>query len=166
MDEIASSQQMRQVLGSFATGVVVVTGDDDGTPVGFTCQSFASVSLDPPLVLFCAAHTSLSWPRIRRSGRFAVNVLANDQQAVGISFAVSGADKFATVGWQATSWGPCIDGSLASVLCEVENIYRAGDHDIVVGRVCRLVTHREIGPLVFFRGAFGLTMQEEGVATS
>jgi flavin reductase (DIM6/NTAB) family NADH-FMN oxidoreductase RutF len=166
MDEITSPQQMRRVLGSFATGVVVVTGDDDGIPVGFTCQSFASVSLDPPLVLFCAAHTSLSWPRIRRSGRFAVNVLANDQQAVGMSFAVSGADKFATVGWQPTPWGPCLDGSLASVLCDVEDIYRAGDHDIVVGRVGRLVLHREIGPLVFFRGAFGLATQGEVRATS
>lgn len=166
MDEIASPQQMRQVLGSFATGVVVVTGDDGGTPVGFTCQSFASVSLDPPLVLFCAAHTSLSWPRIRESRRFAVNVLAGDQQAVGISFAVSGADKFATVGWQPTPWGPCIDGSLASVLCDVDDVYRAGDHDIVVGRVRRLVMHREIGPLVFFRGAFGLATEVSGRATS
>lgn len=166
MDEIASPQQMRQVLGSFATGVVVVTGDDDGTPVGFTCQSFASVSLDPPLVLFCAAHTSLSWPRIRRSGRFAVNVLANDQQAVGISFAVSGADKFATVGWQPTPWGPVLDGSLAAVLCTIEQVHAAGDHDIVVGRVRHLTAYGGRGPLVFFQGRFGLASGSAGLASA
>ncbi|MBW3640658.1 MAG: flavin reductase family protein [Actinobacteria bacterium] len=156
MEHVASPEEMRRVLGSFASGVVIVTGDDDGSPVGFTCQSFASVSLDPPLVLFCPAHTSLSWPRIRASGRFAVNVLADDQQHVSARFAVKGADKFAGLAWYATTWGPAIEGTLATVLCTVEDVHVAGDHDIVVGRVQQLVTHREDAPLLFFRGAFGL----------
>lgn len=156
MDHIASSEQMRRVLGSFATGVVVVTGDDDGAPVGFTCQSFASVSLDPPLVLFCPAHSSFSWPRIRASGRFAVNVLADHQQDVCDRFATSGGDKFAALAWHSTSWGPSIEGVLATVLCTVEDVHPAGDHDIVVGRVRQLVTRTAGSPLVFFRGAFGL----------
>jgi len=156
VDQFASPEQMRLVLGTFATGVVVVTGDDDGAPVGFTCQSFASVSLNPPLVLFCPAHTSFSWPRIHASGRFAVNVLADDQQEVCDRFATSGGDKFAALPWHRTAWGPTIEGSLATVLCTIEAVHPGGDHDIVVGRVRQLVAHREVSPLVFFRGAFGL----------
>ncbi len=156
MDHIASPEQMRRVLGSFATGVVVITGDDDGTPVGFTCQSFASVSLNPPLVLFCPAHTSFSWPRIRASGRFAVNVLADHQQEVCDRFAASGGDKFAALAWHGTSWGPSIEAALATVLCTIEDVHPAGDHDIVVGRVRQLVTRPAGSPLVFFRGTFGL----------
>lgn len=156
MEHVASPEQMRRVLGSFASGVVIVTGDDDGAPVGFTCQSFASVSLDPPLVLFCPAHTSFSWPRIRTSGRFAVNVLADDQQHVSARFAVKGTDKFTGLAWYETPWGPAIEGTLATVLCTVQDVHVAGDHDIVVGRVQQLVTHREDAPLLFFRGAFGL----------
>src|SRR3546814_8349050 len=70
---------MRRAMGIFASGVTVVTGLDDDGPVGFACQSFASVSLDPPLVLFCADHGGRSWPRIRATGRFSVNVLGEDQ---------------------------------------------------------------------------------------
>lgn len=156
MDRIASPDEMRRVLGSFASGVVVVTGDDDGIPVGITCQSFASVSLDPPLVLFCPARTSLSWPRIQASGRFVVNVLAGDQQDLCDRFAVRGGDKFAGVAWEPTPWGPSLPGALATVHCLVEAVHPGGDHHIVVGRVEQLVTHREDGPLVFFRGAYGL----------
>lgn len=160
MDHIAAPEQMRRVLGSFASGVVVVTGDDGGTPVGFACQSFASVSLDPPLVLFCPAHTSSSWPRIRASGRFAVNVLADDQGEVSARFATTGVDKFDGLAWHPTQWGPSIEGVLATVLCTVQDVHPAGDHDIVVGRVQQLVTYREDGPLVFFRGAYGLPAME------
>ena len=149
--------ELRRVLGSFATGVVVVTGDVDGRPVGFAAQSFASVSLDPPLVLFCPAHTSRSWPLIRRSGRFVVNVLAADQREVSAQFARSGVDKFAGLEWEPTPWGPAIGRTLASVRCTVEQVHVAGDHDIVVGRVQQLVTHREDGPLLFFRGDYGLS---------
>jgi 3-hydroxy-9,10-secoandrosta-1,3,5(10)-triene-9,17-dione monooxygenase reductase component len=140
---------LRRVLGSFATGVVVVTGEDDEGPVGFSCQSFASVSLDPPLVLFCPAHTSASWPRIAATGRFVVNVLA--------LIATSGVDKFAGVDWSPTDWGPAIEDVLAQVMCTVQDVHPAGDHDIVVGHVQQLVTPREDGPLLFFRGDYGLS---------
>ncbi len=152
--------ELRRVLGSFASGVVVVTGEDDGQPVGFACQSFASVSLDPPLVLFCPARTSRSWPRIARSGRFAVNVLAADQQDVCARFATSGGDKFVGLTWESTRWGPALDGVLATVQCTVEDVHDAGDHHIVVGRVQQLLTHREDGPLVFFRGGYGVASDE------
>lgn len=154
---VVDPAEMRRVLGSFATGVVVVTGDVDGGPVGFACQSFASVSLEPPLVLFCPAHTSTSWPRIATTGRFAVNVLAANQRDVSTQFATTGVDKFAGLAWTPTAWGPALAGTLASVLCTVEQVHEAGDHDIVVGRVQQLVTHREDGPLLFFRGGYGLS---------
>ena len=148
---------LRRVLGSFATGVVVVTGEDETGPAGFACQSFASVSLDPPLVLFCPAHTSTSWPRIARTGRFVVNVLAADQREVCAQFATTGTDKFAGLDWSPTDWGPAIEDVLAQVMCTVQDVHRAGDHDIVVGHVQQLVTPREDGPLLFFRGDYGLS---------
>lgn len=156
VDHVVEPQEMRRVLGQFATGVTIVTGSDEGEPVGFACQSFTSVSLEPPLVLFCPAHTSSSWPRIRKGGVFSVNVLADDQLDLCKLFATSGADKFGSIDWHATPWGPALDDVLATVHCEIEDVHRAGDHDVVIGRVRRLVTHREAGPLLFFRGQFGL----------
>jgi flavin reductase (DIM6/NTAB) family NADH-FMN oxidoreductase RutF len=149
--------EMRRVLGHFATGVTVVGGFDDGTPVGFACQSFTSVSLDPPLVLFCPAHTSTTWPRIQASGSFTVNVLAEDQTDLAKRFATTGIDKFAGLDWEPTKWGPSINGVLASVHCDIQQIHAAGDHDVVIGHVRELVTHRDSGPLLFFRGQFGLS---------
>ncbi|HUR13057.1 MAG TPA: flavin reductase family protein [Mycobacteriales bacterium] len=155
-DHVVEPAEMRRVLGQFATGVTIVTGSDDGEPVGFACQSFTSVSLDPPLVLFCPAHTSSTWPRIRSGRAFSVNVLADDQLDVCKAFATSGGDKFDGVIWHQTPWGPSIEGVLATVHCDIEAVHPAGDHDVVVGRVRQLVTHREAAPLLFFRGQFGL----------
>ena len=153
--------EMRRVLGHFASGVTIVTGFDDGAPVGFACQSFTSVSLDPPLVLFCPAHTSSTWPRIQASGSFSVNVLAADQTELCKAFATSGGDKFAGTAWTSTTWGPSIDGVLATVHCDIEQVHAAGDHDVVIGRVRELVTHREDGPLLFWKGQFGLPVPGE-----
>jgi flavin reductase (DIM6/NTAB) family NADH-FMN oxidoreductase RutF len=158
VEHVASPAEMRRVLGSFATGVTVVTGDADGQPVGFSCQSFASVSLEPPLVLFCPAHTSRSWPLIRDSGTFCVNVLAEDQEDLCARFATTGADKFAGLTWHETEWGPSLDNVLSTVMCDVRDVHEAGDHDIVVGHVRELVLHREVPPLVFYRGTFGLEL--------
>ena len=159
VEHVASPQEMRRVLGSFATGVTVVTGTAAGLPVGFACQSFASVSLDPPLVLFCPAHTSRSWPLIRDSGSFCVNVLADDQEDLCARFATTGADKFADLAWHQTPWGPSLDGVLSTVMCDIQDVHVAGDHDIVVGHVRELVLHRDdAAPLVFYRGTFGLEL--------
>jgi flavin reductase (DIM6/NTAB) family NADH-FMN oxidoreductase RutF len=158
LDRAATAAEMRRVLGSFATGVTVVTGLGLDGPVGFSCQSFASVSLEPPLVLFCPSHTSRSWPLIRDSGKFCVNVLAEDQEDLCARFATTGADKFGGLDWHETQWGPSLDGVLSTVMCDVRNVHDAGDHDIVVGHVRELVLHREVPPLVFYRGTFGLEL--------
>src|SRR5580658_7421300 len=93
------ASRFREVLGHFASGVTVVTaaGDD---PVGFTCQAFAALSLEPPMVLLAPSKTSTSWPRIAEAGAFCVNILASDQEDLARSFSVSGGDKFIGVGWE------------------------------------------------------------------
>jgi 3-hydroxy-9,10-secoandrosta-1,3,5(10)-triene-9,17-dione monooxygenase reductase component len=160
MDHEATPLEMRRVMGQFCSGITVVAGFNGDEPVGFACQSFASVSLDPPLVLFCVGTGSRSWPLIRESGRFAVNVLAEPQQEVCATFGRPGSDKFADLAWQRTPWGPSIDGVLATVLCDVHDVHRAGDHDIVVGRVRQLWTSQTdgsaAGPLLYFRGRYGI----------
>lgn len=147
----------RSVLGHFATGVTVVTADADGVPVGVTCQSFSALSLDPPLVAVFAGTASRSWPHIRRSGIFVVNVLAADQEATGRLFASSGADRFGATGWQrGPSGAPVLDGVLAWIECGLDTEVEAGDHVVLIGRVLDLeVARPDADPLLFFRGSFG-----------
>jgi len=146
----------RTVLGHFCTGVTVVTAVDETEPVGLTCQSFTSVSLDPPLVLFVPAKDSASWPRIRHAGHFCANVLGEAQEQLGRRFAIKGADKFAGVGWRPGPDGaPILDGCLAHVDCAVAAVHDAGDHEIVVGRVVDLGVASEGHPLLFYRGGYG-----------
>jgi 3-hydroxy-9,10-secoandrosta-1,3,5(10)-triene-9,17-dione monooxygenase reductase component len=147
----------RQVLARFATGVVVVTGATEEGPAGLTCQSFSSLSLDPPLVLLSTARSSKTWPRIAATGRFAVNVLAADQEAVSTRFAVSGGDKFAGQGWRPGAYGnPLLDGAIAHVECDIEALHDGGDHLIVVGRVRALeAPGLDAGsPLVYYRSRY------------
>lgn len=145
----------REVLGHFSTGVVVVTASEKGTPVGMSAQSVVSLSLDPPLVLFCPARSSTTWPRIRAAGRFAINILAADQEALSVGFSRSGVDKFAGVDWQPGHTGsPLLAGALGHVECTLERVYDGGDHEIVLGRVVDLAVRRDARPLVFFRGAY------------
>ncbi len=147
---------LRQVLGRFPTGVVVVTASDGAVPYGLSVNSFTSVSLDPPLIAFCADRRSESWAAIRRSGAFCVNVLAEDQEAVSRVFATRGAEKFGGVGWSpAPSGSPLLDGVLAWIDCRIEAVHDGGDHEICVGRVDHLGVERDEGPLVFYRGGYG-----------
>ncbi len=147
----------RRVLGHFASGVTVVTARDADGPAGFACQSFASLSLDPPLVSFMVARTSTTWPRIARAGAFCVNILGAEQGALCRGFAVSGADKFAGVGYaDAPATGsPLLDSVPAWIDCRVHAVHTGGDHLIVVGRVEALGAAEEGEPLLFHRGAFG-----------
>jgi flavin reductase (DIM6/NTAB) family NADH-FMN oxidoreductase RutF len=148
----------RSVLGHFATGVTVITAiDPDGDePVGLAANSFTSVSLDPPLVAFCAAHSSSTWPRIQAARTFCVNILAEDQEDVCRLMATKGADKFADLAWSPSVNGsPILPGALAWIDCTIDSEHEAGDHVIVVGRVHELGFEEEGSPLLFFRGAYG-----------
>jgi flavin reductase (DIM6/NTAB) family NADH-FMN oxidoreductase RutF len=155
----------KEALGRFVTGVTVVTALEEGQPVGFTCQSFVSLSLDPPLVALAPAKSSTSWPRIAKAGSFCVNVLGDHQHEVCRKFAVSGGDKFAGVPWHRAEIGgaPIIDGSLAWVNCSVELIHDAGDHELVIGRVLDIGLG-EGSPLLFYRSAFHLVADTGGEA--
>lgn len=167
---VLDPRTMRDVLGNFCTGVTVVTGHDGREPLGFACQSFASVSLDPPLVSFCPARTSQTWPRIREVGTLAINVLAHDQRDTCMAFAVSGGDKFTGVDWtRGDNGAPALTGALARIEAVVEAEHDAGDHTIVVARVTGLTALHDDGPLLFYRGGFGRytteTILDEETAT-
>lgn len=150
-------RSMREVLGTFVTGVTVVTGLDGEEPVGFACQAFASVSLAPPLVMFCAGHESRSWPRIRAAGRFGVNILADDQRDLIDRFGSREGRKFDGLDWQVSPWGtPVFDDVLGRVHADIEAVHPAGDHDVVIGRVLGLEALRPERPMVFYRGQFDL----------
>lgn len=162
MTEI-DAQAYRRSLGHFCTGVTVIAAvDAAGEPVGFACQSFAALSLDPPLVLFCPGKASRAWPAIEAAGTFCVNVLAHDQQAVSAVFGRAGEDKFSTVGWSpAPSGAPVLDGVLAWIDCAIERVEDGGDHHLVIGRVTTLGEPREQRPLLFYRGAYAATEEAE-----
>ncbi|MEC3957292.1 flavin reductase family protein [Nocardia sp. CDC153] len=145
----------KTVLGRFASGVTVITALDEGEPVGFACQSFASLSIDPPLVSFFPARTSSTWPRIRAAGRFCVNILADHQDAICRQLGRPGPGKFAGIEWTASANGsPLLAGAMASIDCELHDEVDGGDHTIVIGRVTGLTEHSEARPLLFYRAAF------------
>ncbi|WP_030775343.1 flavin reductase family protein [Streptomyces sp. NRRL F-2664] len=155
-----SPAEFRAVLGNFASGVTVVTappGADEDGPAGFACQSFASLSLDPPLVTFMVARTSTTWPRIARAGVFCVNILGAEQGELCRSFAVSGADKFAGVAHRPApvTGSPQLDAVPAWIDCRIHAVHTGGDHLIVVGRVLAMGAAGEGDPLLFHKGRFG-----------
>ncbi|MCX5012459.1 flavin reductase family protein [Streptomyces sp. NBC_00555] len=155
-----SPAEFRAVLGNFASGVTVITappGEDEEGPAGFACQSFASLSLDPPLVTFMVARTSTTWPRIARAGVFCVNILGAEQGELCRSFAVSGADKFAGVTHTPApvTGSPQLDAVPAWIDCRIHAVHTGGDHLIVVGKVVAMGAAGEGDPLLFHKGRFG-----------
>ncbi|QDQ90193.1 flavin reductase family protein [Rhodococcus sp. WB9] len=153
--EAIDPRRFRTVLGQFCTGVTIITTIDDGVPVGFACQSFAALSLEPPLVLFCPTKTSRSWAAIERSGIFCVNVLAEEQQSTCARFGSRDPDKFAGIDWSESPLGsPILTGSLAHIDCSLESVHDGGDHWVAFGRVSSLSEIREERPLLFYRGQY------------
>jgi 3-hydroxy-9,10-secoandrosta-1,3,5(10)-triene-9,17-dione monooxygenase reductase component len=151
-----SQPVFRDTLGRFASGVVVVTGIDAAGPAGLTCQSFCSVSLDPPLIAVSPSLRSASWRRIEATGTFAVSVLASHQRELCLTFGQGGReDKFASAGWEpAPSGSPWIGGAVAWLDCAIVAAHPAGDHLMVLGEVEHLA-NGDGDPLLFHRGGFG-----------
>lgn len=150
--------RFRRVLSHYPTGVVAITAIDlDGTPAGMAVGTFTSVSLDPPLIAFLPDKTSTSYPKIREAGRFCVNVLAENQQAVCRAMAAKGTDKFAEIDWSPApiTGSPVLDGTLVWIDCAIDATHEAGDHYIVIGRVLELDVRPEAGaPMVFFQSGY------------
>jgi flavin reductase (DIM6/NTAB) family NADH-FMN oxidoreductase RutF len=149
-------RSFRQALGCFATGITVVTSVGlDGEYLGFTANSFNSVSLDPPLVLFSLDRGAYSLKAFEAAGVFAINILREDQEAVSIAFARALSSKWDGVRteiWQTGS--PILIDALASFDCETTSMHDGGDHVIFVGRVLRLRAGVDGRPLLYFRGAY------------
>ncbi len=145
----------RRILGRFPTGVVVVSASVEGRPLGMAVNSFTSVSLEPPLVCFCAAHSSTTWPDLRRAGGFTVSILRSGHEDLARLFARRGADRYGDAGaWTASPAGhPLLADALGWLDCGTVAVHPAGDHDLVLGRVLQGgATDGE--PLVFSGGRF------------
>ena len=145
---------LKRTFGAYPTGVTVVTTLHRGVPLGFTANSFTSVSLDPPLVLVCHGSYATSHAAFRDATGFAVNILAADQEALAKRFASRVEDRFAGIGWCDGEGGPILDGSAAWLDCAMHDAHPAGDHTILIGRV---LAHEDAGtdPLLYARGRFG-----------
>jgi 3-hydroxy-9,10-secoandrosta-1,3,5(10)-triene-9,17-dione monooxygenase reductase component len=149
------ARSFRDALGRFATGVAFVTAAPDGEPAGLIVNSLTSVSLEPPLVSFCPSRNSLTWSRMRRAGRFGVNVLGRQHERFATRATPAGADRFAGLNWELGHGGvPLLTDALATLECEIVAEHPAGDHWIVVGRVHDVRTSPIKDPLVFFASAY------------
>jgi flavin reductase (DIM6/NTAB) family NADH-FMN oxidoreductase RutF len=142
--------RLRQVFGAFPTGVTAVAALVDGVPVGLTASSFVSVSLDPPMVSVCVAHTSATWPVLRRAARLGVSVLGAHQEQTGRQLSSRAGDRFAALRWRTSPDGAVLlDDSSAWLECSVDQEITAGDHTILLLRVHDLDADPDVPPLVF-----------------
>ena len=150
-------QDLRDALASFATGIAIVTSiDDSGTPVGVTINSFSSVSMNPPLVLFCLDRKAFSLPTFLGAGHFAINILEVSQDELAHRFATPLADKWAGVRWVAGAGGvPLLPGCVASLECRRYNVLEGGDHLIILGEVTAATSHPDREALLYKRGLYG-----------
>lgn len=146
----ASTQTLRSVFGAFPTGVTALAALHDRRPLGLAANSFTSVSLDPPLVSVCVAHSSSTWPLLRAADRLGVSVLGEHQEEVSRQLAGSDSDRFARLTWRATERGAVLLTDASAWLeCSVADTVTAGDHDVVILRVHDLGSDPDRPPLVF-----------------
>jgi 3-hydroxy-9,10-secoandrosta-1,3,5(10)-triene-9,17-dione monooxygenase reductase component len=154
-ERVLTERSFRDLLGRFGTGVVLVTAQTPDGPVGVAANSFTSVSLDPPMVALCAAHTSTTWPSIRSAEGFAVTILRDVHEDVCRVFATRGADRFAGREWVRTPSGhPTLPDGLGWLDCRIEQLLPAGDHELVLARALDWSLPNEGGPLIFHSGRY------------
>lgn len=158
-DPAVDGRAFRRCLGQFATGVTVMTAQHGDERVGMAVNSFAALSLEPPLVLWSIRRSSSSLEAFTRARHFAVNVLAGDQVDVSNLFATPGIDKFATAQWHAGKTGaPVLAGTIATMECALEQVSDGGDHLLLVGRVLHFERHAG-EPLLFAQGRYALSQE-------
>ncbi|WP_370373374.1 flavin reductase family protein [Catenulispora sp. GP43] len=160
------SHALRRAFAAYPTGVTVLAALDETEPVGMAVNSFVSVSLKPPLISVCIAHTSTTWPRIRRATQLGVSVLSASQESVGRRFSQRDVDRFADVAWYATPHGGVlVHGASAWFECSLERTIEAGDHDIGLLRLERVGLEPAASALVFHGGRYrGLYPEGPGSA--
>lgn len=147
------SREFRNTLGHFATGVTVITTTNGTENIGLTANAFSSLSLDPPLILVCIDKKAGSIGAFTKQRPFVVNILQQSQEGECWGFAKRGQDKFANADYTFSEDGvPILQGNLATLECQVEEIYEGGDHKIIIGKVKRFSYDTEKNPLLFFRG--------------
>lgn len=147
--------ELRRVMGHFATGVTVITTiSDQGTPYGLTANAFMSVSLEPPLLLISVDKKAESYPYFEQSKVFTINVLRDDQEGLSRRFAVSGGNKFEGIAFhRGANNVPVLNDTLAHIECQLYATYDGGDHTLYVGEILEAET-REGRPLLFYRGGY------------
>lgn len=150
-------RSFRKALGCFATGVTVVTAKNPETNVmaGVTVSAFSSLSLEPPLVLFCLSNKNSNLETFRTSGTFGINILAETQRDLSIRFASRSDDKWAGVAFETWNSGiPMLSGCIANLECRLVETHDGGDHLIVIGEVVHLKAQEGGSPLIYFRGSY------------
>jgi len=149
------NRALRDVLSCFATGVTVVTTiGEDGAPMGLVVNSFSSVSLDPPLILWSIGLGAPSLPAFRRHPGFAINIMGADDKEKTLQFAQPSDDKFKDVAWRAGRHGvPVLDDAIATLECGMHQRMACGDHEIIIGKVVQ-IARNDGRPLLFHRGQF------------
>lgn len=157
LDKQEKQDMFRQIMGNYPTGVTVVTTTtEDGEPVGLTVNSFASVSLDPLMLLWSIGHGVTSLKAFTEGGKFAVHVLAGEQQQLCNTFASKVEDRFAECQWRFSENGlPIIEGAVGVFECKTFKAVEAGDHTVLIGEVVDLQINEEKEPMLYHRRAFG-----------
>jgi flavin reductase (DIM6/NTAB) family NADH-FMN oxidoreductase RutF len=147
--------QLRRTFGRFPSGVTAVCGLVDLSPVGMVASSFTSVSIEPPLVSFCVANGSATWPALRAAARIGLSILSADHVAACKQLSAKAGDRFAGIAWHCTEAGAVLlEGAAAWLECTIENEIPAGDHKIILFRIHSLGAERTIKPLVFHDSSF------------
>jgi flavin reductase (DIM6/NTAB) family NADH-FMN oxidoreductase RutF len=156
-DRAIAADQFKQALAVHASGVVIITAQSDGIPVGLTATSFSSVSLEPPLVSFYVDRSSTTWPQLGAADHFAVNILTSDQAELAARFARKSIDRFAApTRWRPGPLGaPLLHDVSAHLICLPYERAEVGDHLLVVGLVAEAGVHRPGRPLLYHQGRFG-----------
>lgn len=154
--DVQDQRSFRDNLGRFPTGVVLITANTPAGPVGMAVNSFASVSLDPPLISFCPMVTSETWASIRAVGSFSISILRSTHESVSRLFAQRGVDRFGEHAWAHSPAGhPVLVDALGWIDASVSHVQRAGDHDLVIADAVAWSEVRDGEPLVFFGGRYG-----------
>ncbi|WP_042351365.1 flavin reductase family protein [Bacillus massiliigorillae] len=148
-------REFRNTMGTFATGVTIITAkDEEGKNIGLTANAFSSLSLEPPLILVCIDKKSSSIPAFEKGRPFVVNILSEEQENDCWSFAKGGADKFANANYELSCDGvPVLKENLSTIICNVNEVLEGGDHIIVTGLVKEISRNEEKKPLIFYSGS-------------